>query len=134
MASTGTPAQFVHPGEAIHGDLGMITDKDIALIISNSGETMELIHILPALKDKNIKVIGLIGRKGSLSRYNLTIFLIHLWRKKLVRWTLRQLLAPLLHLQWGCYSNLSFRIEGFDKVILPNYTLEAYLETSSFDS
>ena len=65
MASTGTPAQFVHPGEAIHGDLGMITDKDIALIISNSGETMELIHILPALKDKNIKVIGLIGRKDS---------------------------------------------------------------------
>ena len=52
MASTGTPAQFVHPGEAIHGDLGMITDKDIALIISNSGETNELIHILPALKDK----------------------------------------------------------------------------------
>ena len=65
MASTGTPAQFVHPGEAIHGDLGMITDKDIALIISNSGETIELIHILPALRDKNIKVIGLIGRKGS---------------------------------------------------------------------
>ena len=65
MASTGTPAQFVHPGEAIHGDLGMITEKDIVLIISNSGETMELIHILPALKDKNIKVIGLIGRKGS---------------------------------------------------------------------
>ena len=65
MASTGTPAQFVHPGEAIHGDLGMITDKDIALIISNSGETMELIHILPALKAKSIKVIGLIGRKNS---------------------------------------------------------------------
>ena len=60
MASTGTPAQFVHPGEAIHGDLGMITEKDIALIISNSGETMELIHILPALRDKGIKVIGLI--------------------------------------------------------------------------
>ena len=65
MASTGTPAQFVHPGEAIHGDLGMITEKDIALIISNSGETMELIHILPALRDKGIKVIGLIGRKNS---------------------------------------------------------------------
>ena len=65
MASTGTPAQFVHPGEAIHGDLGMITEKDIALIISNSGETMELIHILPALRDKDIKVIGLIGRKNS---------------------------------------------------------------------
>jgi len=65
MASTGTPAQFVHPGEAIHGDLGMITNKDIIIIISNSGETMELIHILPALKNKDIKVIGLIGRRGS---------------------------------------------------------------------
>ena len=43
----------------------MITEKDIALIISNSGETMELIHILPALRDKDIKVIGLIGRKNS---------------------------------------------------------------------
>ena len=62
MASTGTPAQFVHPGEAIHGDLGMITEKDIALIISNGGETMELIHILPALRDK-VTVIGFIGEK-----------------------------------------------------------------------
>ena len=49
MASTGTPSHFVHPGEATHGDLGMITKKDIILIISNSGETMELIQILPAL-------------------------------------------------------------------------------------
>ncbi len=65
MASTGTPAQFVHPGEAIHGDLGMITNEDIIIIISNSGETLELIHILPALRNKDIKVIGLIGRKGS---------------------------------------------------------------------
>jgi len=65
MASTGTPAQFVHPGEAIHGDLGMITEKDIILIISNSGETMELIHILPALQNKSITVIGLIGKKSS---------------------------------------------------------------------
>ena len=65
MASTGTPAQFVHPGEAIHGDLGMITKNDIALIISNSGETLELIHILPALREKDIIVIGLIGNNNS---------------------------------------------------------------------
>ena len=48
MASTGTPAYFVHPSEAIHGDLGMITNQDIMIILSNSGETSELIQILPA--------------------------------------------------------------------------------------
>ena len=48
-AATGTTANFLHPSEAIHGDLGMITEKDILMIISNSGETMELIHILPLI-------------------------------------------------------------------------------------
>ena len=52
MASTGTPSQFVHPGDAFHGDLGMITKNDIVLIISNSGETHELIQIIPAIKNK----------------------------------------------------------------------------------
>ena len=75
MASTGTPAQFVHPGEAIHGDLGMITDKDVILIISNSGETMELIQILPAIKKKNLTVIGLIGKKKSTLAHKSDIFL-----------------------------------------------------------
>ena len=45
MASTGTPAHFVHPGDAFHGDLGMITKEDVVLMISNSGETLSLIHI-----------------------------------------------------------------------------------------
>lgn len=65
MASTGTPSHFVHPSEAIHGDLGMITKHDILLLISNSGETSELVSILPALKEKRIKIIGLIGVKNS---------------------------------------------------------------------
>ena len=65
MASTGTPSHFVHPSEAIHGDLGMITKHDILLIVSNSGETSELVSILPALKEKKIKIIGLIGVKNS---------------------------------------------------------------------
>ena len=65
MASTGTPSHFVHPSEAIHGDLGMITKHDILLIVSNSGETSELISVLPALKEKKIKIIGLIGVKNS---------------------------------------------------------------------
>ena len=65
MASTGTPAQFVHPGEATHGDLGMITENDTLLIISNSGETKELIQLIPLIKKKEVSIIGLIGRKKS---------------------------------------------------------------------
>ena len=65
MASTGTPAQFVHPGEATHGDLGMITGQDLLLIISNSGETKELTQLIPLIKKKGILIIGLIGKKNS---------------------------------------------------------------------
>ncbi len=65
LASTGTPAQFVHPGEAIHGDLGMITDKDIVLAVSNSGETHELIQLMPAIRRLGVSVIGLVGRRES---------------------------------------------------------------------
>jgi len=65
MSSTGTPSHFVHPGEAFHGDLGMITEKDITIIISNSGETSELIQLLNPLKRKNVKIIGMIGNKKS---------------------------------------------------------------------
>ena len=57
LASTGTPAFFVHPTEAAHGDLGMIVDGDIVLAISNSGESDEISAILPALKRKNICLI-----------------------------------------------------------------------------
>ncbi|MBX2847716.1 MAG: KpsF/GutQ family sugar-phosphate isomerase [Acidiferrobacterales bacterium] len=59
LASTGTPAFFVHPGEASHGDLGMITPKDLVLAISNSGETPEVLTILPIIKRMDIKLIGL---------------------------------------------------------------------------
>tara|TARA_B100001250_G_scaffold159127_2_gene136669 strand:- start:798 stop:1775 length:978 start_codon:yes stop_codon:yes gene_type:complete len=66
MASTGTPSYFVHPGEAIHGDLGMITKEDIVLMISNSGETIELVQILPSIKQKNVPIIAITGRKKSI--------------------------------------------------------------------
>ena len=65
MASTVTHSHFVHPGDATHGDLGMITNQDVALIISNSGETLELIQLVPSIKKKNIVIIGLIGRQES---------------------------------------------------------------------
>ncbi|HAG39413.1 MAG TPA: D-arabinose 5-phosphate isomerase, partial [Pseudoalteromonas sp.] len=50
LASTGSPAFFVHPGEASHGDLGMITKNDVVMLISNSGETSEVLNIIPVLK------------------------------------------------------------------------------------
>ena len=69
LASTGTPAFFVHPGEASHGDLGMITPPDVVLAISNSGETGEILTILPIIKRLGVKLIGLTGnRESSLAR------------------------------------------------------------------
>ena len=65
LASTGTPSLFVHPAEANHGDLGMITRHDIVLAISYSGETEEIIQLLPYLKDKKIILISMTGRTGS---------------------------------------------------------------------
>lgn len=59
LASTGTPAFFVHPGEASHGDLGMITPKDLVLAISNSGETSEVLSILPIIKRMGVNLVGL---------------------------------------------------------------------------
>ena len=65
MASTGTPAHFVHPGDAFHGDLGMITRDDVVLMISNSGETHELVQIIPAIRKKEVKIIGMVGKEKS---------------------------------------------------------------------
>jgi len=61
LASTGTPAMFVHPGEASHGDLGMIKAVDVVLAISNSGESVELLAILPVLKRQGVPLIALTG-------------------------------------------------------------------------
>ena len=65
LASTGTPAFFVHPGEASHGDLGMITPKDLVIAISYSGETAEIITILPLLKRLGVDLITLTGNPES---------------------------------------------------------------------
>ena len=65
LASTGTPAFFVHPGEASHGDLGMITVHDVVLALSNSGETDELLFILPVIKRQGIPLIAITGNPRS---------------------------------------------------------------------
>lgn len=65
LASTGTPAQFVHPAEASHGDLGMVMKGDVALVLSNSGETPELADIIAYTRRFGIPLIGVAGRAGS---------------------------------------------------------------------
>jgi arabinose-5-phosphate isomerase len=65
LASTGTPAFYVHPGEAGHGDLGMITDADVVLALSYSGESDEVLMLLPVLKRQGNTVIGMTGRPQS---------------------------------------------------------------------
>jgi arabinose-5-phosphate isomerase len=65
LASTGTPAFFVHPGEASHGDLGMITAQDVVLALSNSGETEEILTILPLIKRLGVPLIVLTGQPSS---------------------------------------------------------------------
>ncbi len=69
LASTGTPAFFVHPAEASHGDLGMITADDVVIGISNSGESAELLNIVPAIKRQGARLIAMAGnRKSTLAR------------------------------------------------------------------
>ena len=65
LASTGTPSFFVHPGEASHGDLGMITSEDVVLTISNSGETGEVLAIIPVIKRIGAKLISMTGNVDS---------------------------------------------------------------------
>ena len=65
LASTGTPAMYVHAGEASHGDIGMITTKDVVLALSNSGNTEEITLLLPVLKRKGIALISITGNKHS---------------------------------------------------------------------
>ena len=65
LASTGTPAFFMHPGEANHGDLGMLSKGDVLLAISNSGETNELVNLLPVVKRLGIQVVAMTNSASS---------------------------------------------------------------------
>lgn len=70
LSSTGTPAFFMHPGEANHGDLGMLTEHDVMLAISNSGETGELLNLLPVVKRLNVPIIAMTNSaKSNLGKH-----------------------------------------------------------------
>jgi arabinose-5-phosphate isomerase len=75
LASTGTPAFFLHPAEGIHGDLGMVTEADIVLAISNSGETQEIVNLLPAIRRIGAAVIAMTGREHSALADNADVFI-----------------------------------------------------------
>lgn len=77
FSSTGTPSYFLHPGEALHGDLGVIRHDDIVVLISNSGETEEILRLLPSLQDFGNAIIGISSRKGSTLAKHSTVF-VHL--------------------------------------------------------
>jgi arabinose-5-phosphate isomerase len=66
LASTGAPSFFLHPAEAYHGDLGMLTKDDVLIAISNSGETEEILKIIPIIKKMNIKLVALTGNVNSI--------------------------------------------------------------------
>ncbi|EGQ9571566.1 KpsF/GutQ family sugar-phosphate isomerase [Vibrio alginolyticus] len=70
LASTGTPSFFLHPSEAFHGDLGMITKEDVIVLISNSGETDEVLQLIPSLKSFGNKIISITGRLDSTMSCN----------------------------------------------------------------
>ena len=75
LASTGTPALFLHPAEGIHGDLGMVTRGDVVIALSNSGETEEIARMLPSLKRLGIQIIALTGNKESTLAKNSDVVL-----------------------------------------------------------
>src|SRR5690606_16251389 len=75
LASTGTPAFFVHPGEAFHGDLGMITSEDVVVLISYSGETDEVLKLLPYLQHVGAPIIALTGGLSSTLASNAHVVL-----------------------------------------------------------
>lgn len=75
MASTGTPSFFLHPAEGLHGDLGMLARRDVTIAISNSGETQEILQLLPYMERMGIPVVAIVGRKGSTLANNSAVVL-----------------------------------------------------------
>lgn len=75
LASTGTPSFYLHPAEGIHGDLGMVTEGDVVIALSNSGETGEVLHILPSLRRIGAKLIAMVGNPNSTLSKNSDIVL-----------------------------------------------------------
>ncbi|MDJ0702066.1 MAG: KpsF/GutQ family sugar-phosphate isomerase [Leptolyngbyaceae cyanobacterium MO_188.B28] len=75
LSSIGTGAIYLHPGDALHGDLGVVTQEDVAIVLSNSGETDELVAMLPSLKQRHVPIIALVGNLESTLARNANVAL-----------------------------------------------------------
>ena len=104
LASTGTPAFFMHPAEAGHGDLGMITRTDVVLALSNSGETPELVFLLPHLKRLGVPLIVLVGQPDSTLGRAANVASTSAFLKRPVLTTSRLQRARRRRSQWGMRS------------------------------
>ena len=100
LASTGTPSFFMHPGEAFHGDLGMVSPEDIFLALSNSGETEEVLRLLPFLRENGNILISMTGNKASTlakeSTYHINVSVEKIDRKKCDDFTTERNRLPLM--------------------------------------
>lgn len=75
LSSTGTPSFFLHPAEALHGDLGMVTEQDVVLLLSNSGETEEIVKLIPFLRRIGARILALVGKLDSTLAHNADVVL-----------------------------------------------------------
>lgn len=106
MASTGTPAFFLHPAEGIHGDLGMVTADDVVIAYSNSGETAEVLNILPSLKRIGAKLVAVVGNTRSTLARNADAVLDAGVKRKQTPWDWHLPAPPplpwLWEMRWPC--------------------------------
>src|SRR5450759_3976513 len=102
LTSTGTPATFLHPTESAHGDLGIVGASDVAILISKSGETEELLPLLEQLKRLGVRVIAITGQARSIPRSHARLMSRSTlrWMKKHVPTTWRQRRAPRCNWRW----------------------------------
>ena len=100
LSSTGTPSIFIHPVEALHGDLGIIQRGDIGLFLSNSGETPEVLQFLQIFKRMGLKTIAMVGRLNSTLAGDCDICLDATVESKHARSTLLRPAAPLWRWSW----------------------------------
>lgn len=108
LASTGTPAFFLHPAEGIHGDLGMVTEHDVVLALSNSGETGEVLNILPSIRRIGARIIAMVGNPESTLAKNADIVLNVGVKREACPWAWLPPAAPRrpwplgTHWPWNC--------------------------------
>ena len=112
LASTGTPSFYLHPAEGIHGDLGMVTESDVVIALSNSGETGEVLNILPSLRRIGAKIIAMVGKPDSTLGKNADVVLnVGVSKEARLVW-LRQAAQPqrwpmVMRWLWRCSKSIT---------------------------